>query len=265
MEKEEFLFVSEKCHLKPKVIEDAGKQYFQCLYSGLRIEKAYLIEKKYGSFYDPIIASTYLKYLEMNGLIDSNLLQDLLKIIAKECMQTTSKSIDQLMLSKNPQNCQIEGTLEYLIFNAHKAVSMDEFNFEPLLIKAKNFKKSKKRTTSTKKRTLEQQQDKKIYCYRFDNSNNKMNGITEINHNDYMILDFIEDCPINKISVNYVHGGFQIFLSSVGVGSIDQINPQVNNLLHGTDQEVYGKTVFLLTTKPLFPDGQTKQNKKKKV
>lgn len=280
---EEPLFLSEKCHLKPQLWfkpGDEGKLYFKCLFTGEKLERAYVINKQYGSFADPIIASTYLRHLHLNGLIEDKLFDEFIQMISLECLSLYPNAIKELIVTDNPSNCTKEGTWEYQIYQRHKEISKSGqlgCRFDKVLYRVEDLKRNKdiipltkKKTTGTvinNKRKLDQ--DKKISCavlYRNPNTvnNNNVKSIEtfDVKNNDYHNLPN-EGFLVKSLFVDYTHGCFHIYLSDTTEHTdIENCNTHANNLMFGSDKQINGN-VLLISTKSLYPDGTTDEEKTK--
>lgn len=272
---EELLYY-ERCHLKPEVAV-FDKQFVDC-FTGERLERAFLIDDQYGSYRDPIIAATHLKWLEDKKMISNSLLEDFLEKINKQCLVKAIPHIPQLIRGVDPKRCLIDGTYENQIFESHKQTGSDKTgtNFDKLLkrvVDVKSLKKlyslkqqqvtttiniNKRKRESNNNNKNQQQQEKKICVYILNQDVEEKKIIKELKTNETLTLD--EPFFVKSIHLNYNHGTLLIYLSD---NKNEDCNCYANNLNHGSDQKIKGNTI-LLSTKQIYPDGESTNKKTKK-
>lgn len=282
---EEKLFISEKCHLLPKYTKDNTK--FIDLFTGEELEKAYVINKKYGSYRDHTIAITHMKWLEKQSLISVKLQEEFEEMINKDFYidydtrlpeDRKIYALEKLILIYDPSLCLIEDHLAHDEFqkhirfrklwlpdSSHKLYSVDEINNKLLISTDNNSNKKRKRKNSNNNKSKLttnniDQQTKLLYGYRLNFENNKENNkIYQIQNDSTLYLHEDDQMPVKSIYFNSNHGAITIYLCTHDESwnhknDPSYINPFANSLNHGSDKKFYGDTI-VLSNKPIYPDG----------
>lgn len=255
-------FIASISQLTPivKKIEVDNREYFICMVTGINLEDAYLIDRKHGSFHDPIVAVTYLNTLKNENLIDLNLHENLIKKIKKDLNMEENKmplQIDSLLGYKYEKHYNINELKRYQnLISEHihniENKQIPNLNYETVNINTylkKTLTDSNKRKAESEEEQQQQQQKKKR------KKENNVNIIT-ISHTDELLFNENVALGENKKKIGMFGGqdiyatlclqkpnNLMIILSNGDKNS--QINSQVLNFSENCDDPHTGDVIII--------------------
>lgn len=259
-----------------------NKQQFVCLHSGWKLNSAYLIDGKFGSFIDPIVAATYVDrefhysrigHETANAMVKL-IMQDLEKAGFREQLTHLSMSDVEVVGYANPEGRaakELEHHMESLRFWGNRGNKHHKYHlllYTPLQYweaKAKGVQlssppppttktslkkqtKKKKKTTTKKTKSSSSNNNKPVYFYKINCEGDKFEkGVVTQNQ----MIDLSEG--YSKITfLNFKSNEWRICLSGGG-----EVNQTVNSLMPvKSDQTLNPRgDCMIFSSKQMYPDG----------
>lgn len=191
---------------------------FVCMFTGHYLNRAYLIGGKYGSFYDPIIAGTYIQ-AQLGKTIDKDNFSKYRDLIVKDTSNNSAPFFNEIISGDFSDFCaqgQFCDLLDRHLEHWGKT-------FEGNLTDAEDYVKKLKEKKKPRKKISEQKNEMYMYVL----SGDELSSEKKIQTNEMVDLSVL--FPGLKMTViNVRPGNTQIYLSN---GDPPEMNPQANALI----------------------------------
>jgi hypothetical protein len=214
------------------------KDHFICMFTGHFLDSAYLIAGKYGSFYDPIIAATYIQS-RLGDTISKEHFLKFQELIAKDTGDQNAPFFRDISTGSTVDFCP-GGAFEELLYN-HLKFFGDKFKH--CIVDSSEYSKLKEKKKPRKKSTEHQSN---LYMYTL--ADEKLSDEKTIQTNQMIDLSVLFP-GLKATVVNTRPGNIQIYLSN---SDPPEINPQANSLIGKyLVSETHKGTVVIISKTPV--------------
>lgn len=288
--------ITDESELIPKweKVED-----FRCLLTGVHLYKMYFINKKYGPFIDPCIASTYLRNANHSGFLKETVFYKLRKLLEDDCNGPV-ETLDQLTgtmeygmyyvyLEESQERALTDHIITYIRFDHLKVTIEDYLSYlKPVkTMMAAREEQKKKSTAGVVKKARKKKEPAPIKASFADGESapkqkrvkntkpRQTKKNVEKNLEVFLLLDDIEKktkhFTVNNVTKQKRFDEIKVdqisfFVEKQGnmriflSNSTGVMNERMNSLTFPHDLDCHGDCIMISNT-PVFPDGIEEDDK----